>query len=71
MTMFTKMEILDESKLSKRCLSFSQKRTREPPIPEHVALAVTELSHNHAFWIRVDKLIAPNAVGFVSAKIIG
>jgi dienelactone hydrolase len=48
---------------------FATVKKRDPAIPHHVALAVTELKHNHAFWIQVDELRATNGPGYISGDI--
>ena len=44
---------------------------REPAIPQHVTLAVTEAEHNHAFWIQVDQLRTTDTPGYVTGQIHG
>jgi predicted peptidase len=48
---------------------FATVRSRPPAAPHHVALATTELEHNHAFWIRVDRVRKTNAPAFLTADI--
>jgi hypothetical protein len=44
-------------------------KRRDPAIPRHVTLAVTELKHNHMFWIRVDHLQRMSVPGYITADI--
>jgi pimeloyl-ACP methyl ester carboxylesterase len=48
---------------------FATVKRRDPAIPHHVALAVTELKHNHAFWIQVDRLRTTVTPGYITGDI--
>jgi dienelactone hydrolase len=48
---------------------FATVKTREPAIPRHITLAVTEPEHNHAFWIQVDQLGTTDTPGYVTGHI--
>ena len=50
---------------------FATLKGREPAIPQHVTLAVTEAEHNHAFWIQVDQLRTTDTPGYVTGQIHG
>jgi len=50
---------------------FATVKGREPAIPQHVTLAVTEAEHNHAFWIQVEQLRTTDAPGYVTGQIHG
>jgi hypothetical protein len=44
-------------------------KRRDPAIPQHVSLAVTELKHNHIFWLQVNQLRAMDVPGYITADI--
>lgn len=48
---------------------FATVKTREPVIPRHITLAVTEAEHNHAFWIQVDQLRTTGIPGYITGDV--
>jgi dienelactone hydrolase len=48
---------------------FATVKSRQPAVPSHVALAVTENAHNHEFWIQVDQRRLDNTPAYITGEI--
>lgn len=48
---------------------FATVKRRDPAVPRHVALAVTEPEHNHAFWLQVNQLRIADNPGYITAEV--